>query len=92
MSARTLVTGGCGFIGSHVVAALVERGDQVRVLDNLSSGRMENVAETLGRLRLEPERVKLVEVAIDEYDTVPQLLSDFADELRAMGPNPMKGF
>ncbi len=58
----------------------------------LANRRMENVAETLGRLRLEPERVKLVEVAIDEYDKVPQLLDDFAEELRAMGPNPMKGF
>lgn len=36
--ARILVTGGCGFIGSHVVDALVARGDQVLVLDNLSSG------------------------------------------------------
>jgi len=58
----------------------------------LANRRMENVKETLGRLRLEPERVKLVEVAIDEYDKLPQLLNDFAEELRAMGPNPFKGF
>ena len=58
----------------------------------LANRRMENVKETLGRLRLEPERVKLVEVAIDEYDKIPQLLNEFADELRAMGPNPLKGF
>jgi len=37
------VTGGAGFIGSHVVDALVARGDEVVVLDNLSSGRSENV-------------------------------------------------
>ncbi len=36
---RWLVTGGCGFIGSHLVEALLERGDRVRVLDDLSSGR-----------------------------------------------------
>jgi UDP-glucose 4-epimerase len=35
---RALVTGGAGFIGSHVVDALVERGDDVWVLDNLASG------------------------------------------------------
>jgi UDP-glucose 4-epimerase len=40
---RALVTGGAGFIGSHVVDALVERGDDVWALDNLASGRRENV-------------------------------------------------
>jgi UDP-glucose 4-epimerase len=40
---RAIVTGGAGFIGSHVVDALVERGDEVTVLDNLSTGRRENV-------------------------------------------------
>jgi UDP-glucose 4-epimerase len=45
-----LVTGGAGFIGSHVVDALVARGDDVTVVDNLSSGRRENLegAERLG--------------------------------------------
>ncbi len=41
--ARFLVTGGAGFIGSHIVEALVERGDQVRVIDNLSTGNVENL-------------------------------------------------
>ena len=40
---RAIVTGGAGFIGSHVADALVARGDEVHVLDNLSSGRRENV-------------------------------------------------
>jgi UDP-glucose 4-epimerase len=40
---RALVTGGAGFIGSHLIDALLARGDQVRVIDNLSTGRMENV-------------------------------------------------
>lgn len=39
-----LVTGGAGFIGSHIATALVERGDRVRVLDDLSSGKLENLA------------------------------------------------
>ena len=41
---RAIVTGGAGFIGSHVVEALVARGDEVLVLDDLSSGRRENVS------------------------------------------------
>jgi len=40
---RAVVTGGAGFIGSHVVDALVERGDEVHVVDNFSTGRRENV-------------------------------------------------
>lgn len=41
---RYLVTGGAGFIGSHVVESLVERGRNVRVLDNLSAGKVEHLA------------------------------------------------
>ena len=40
----TLVTGGAGFIGSHIAEALVRRGDRVRILDNLSTGRRDNLA------------------------------------------------
>jgi nucleoside-diphosphate-sugar epimerase len=40
---HTLVTGGASFIGSHLVEALVERGATVRVVDNLSSGHLENI-------------------------------------------------
>src|SRR3954467_9448837 len=39
-----LVTGGAGFIGSHIATALVERGDRVRVLDNLCTGRPQNLS------------------------------------------------
>src|ERR1700710_557099 len=44
---RALVTGGAGFIGSHLVDALVARGDDVTILDDLSSGREENLAGAL---------------------------------------------
>jgi len=45
-----LVTGGAGFIGSHVVHELVRRGEVVRVLDNLATGRIENLAEVSDRI------------------------------------------
>lgn len=41
--ARYLVTGGCGFIGSHLVDSLVDDGADVRVLDDLSTGKRENI-------------------------------------------------
>ena len=41
---RSLVTGGAGFIGSHLIDRLVKRGDDVVVLDNLSSGKEEFLA------------------------------------------------
>ncbi len=58
----------------------------------LASTRMENVKETLDRLSLESERVKIVELARDEYDKLPQIFEDFAETIEEVGPNPYKGF
>ena len=58
----------------------------------LAMRRMANIQETLTRQMLEPERVKAVELEISDYNLIPQLVNEFAEELRAMGPNPYKGF
>jgi UDP-glucose 4-epimerase len=50
---RILVTGGAGFIGSHIVDRLIEEGYAVRVIDNLSSGRLENLARHRGNPQVE---------------------------------------
>lgn len=49
---RVLVTGGAGFIGSHLVEELLRRGDSVRVLDDFSTGRRENLASLPGDMEI----------------------------------------
>jgi UDP-N-acetylglucosamine/UDP-N-acetyl-alpha-D-glucosaminouronate 4-epimerase len=49
---KVLVTGGAGFIGSHLVDALVAQGDRVAVLDNFSTGRLENLAQVRKQIEL----------------------------------------
>jgi len=64
---HALVSGGAGFIGSNLAEALVKRGDRVRVLDNLSTGKRENIAVLEGN-------VELVEGDIRSYHTVREAL------------------
>ena len=56
----------------------------------LCSRRMQNIAETLNRLGVEPERVEQFEVAIDEYDKVPGMINDFVKRIEKIGANPFK--
>ncbi|MGQ0764518.1 MAG: NAD-dependent epimerase/dehydratase family protein [Gemmatimonadota bacterium] len=46
---KVLITGGCGFIGSHMAERLIARGDRVMVLDDLSTGSMENIEGLVGQ-------------------------------------------
>jgi UDP-glucose 4-epimerase len=53
MTKSCLVTGGAGFIGSSITRALLDRGDRVRVIDDFSSGKRENLASVIDNTRLE---------------------------------------
>ncbi len=54
--------------------------------------RKENIAETLDRLGVEPDRVAQYQVAIDEYDKVPGMVDEFMRMIFEKGPNPFKGY
>ncbi len=58
----------------------------------LAETRMTNVKETLERLTLESERVKIVDVARDDYASIPKIFEEFAETIEEVGPNPYKGF
>jgi UDP-glucose 4-epimerase len=66
--ARFLVTGGCGFIGSHLADALIASGHQVRILDNLSTGKRENApraAEVVVGDIVDPKAVRAAIAGMD---------------------------
>jgi quinone-modifying oxidoreductase subunit QmoB len=107
-SVRVIPVRCLGSVNSILIADAVSRGfDGVALLgckpgedyqchfirgSELLQTRMGNVQETLERLALEPERVKVMELAISEADRVPAMLEEFVNVIKAVGPNPMKGF
>ncbi len=66
---RFLITGGAGFIGSNIAEALIANGDGVRILDNFSSGRHENVAGIV-------DKAEIIEGDICDYWTVVEAVKD----------------
>jgi quinone-modifying oxidoreductase subunit QmoB len=57
----------------------------------LANYRFGKVSETLNKLQLEAERVQMMQVAINEYDKLPEMISEFVDKVKEIGPNPFKG-
>ena len=66
---KILVTGGAGFIGSHIVEYLVQRGDNVIVLDNLSNGKMQNMSKV-------SDDINFVNGDVRDCNLVEQLVKD----------------
>lgn len=86
---RTLVTGGAGFIGSHLVEALVEAGDDVSVLDDLSTGSLTNLASVADRVDVTVGSVadeELVGSVVRGVDRVFHLAATVGVELVARDP------
>jgi UDP-glucose 4-epimerase len=70
---RALITGGAGFIGSHLADALIAHGDSVTILDNMSTGSMANIAHLQGKIAINEGDIRdkaLVEKLIENSDTV----------------------
>jgi len=65
MRTKTLVTGGAGFIGSHLVDRLLEQGCEVTVIDNFSTGRFENLAQQQGNRNL-----RIIEADVAKLDDI----------------------
>lgn len=70
---RVLVTGGAGFLGSHLCDRLIERGDEVLCLDNFFTGNKRNIEHLLGHPRFELIRHDVVEPILLEVDRVYNL-------------------
>ncbi|HNZ48441.1 MAG TPA: SDR family oxidoreductase [Candidatus Hydrogenedentes bacterium] len=70
MTHVNLVTGGAGFIGSHLCEALLERGEEVLCLDNFFTGRKTNIEHLLGHPRFELVRHDLVNPIVLETDRI----------------------
>ena len=71
MTATYLITGGAGFIGSHIVDEVLRRGEQVRVLDNFSTGRRENLQE----VEFGTRNAELIEGDIRDLATVQRAMA-----------------
>ena len=70
---RAFITGGAGFIGSHLADALIARGDNVTILDNLSTGSKENIAHILDKVIFVEGDIRnqqLVEELTEEADVI----------------------
>jgi UDP-glucose 4-epimerase len=63
------VTGGAGFIGSHLVDRLMEEGNQITVYDNLASGKREDIEHHLGK-----ENIRFIEADLLDFDTLKQAI------------------
>ena len=88
---RVLITGGAGFIGSHLVDRLVNEGYNVRVVDNLSSGRVENLKKhieknTIDFLIGDLKDPQVALKAVDGVDVVFHLAAN--PEVRVSTTNP----
>ena len=70
---RAFITGGAGFIGSHLTDALITRGDTVTILDNMSTGSRKNIAHLEGKITIFEGDIRdkdLVDTLVKESDTV----------------------
>ena len=71
--ARVIITGGAGFIGSHLVDSLLADGEEVIIVDNFFTGRKENLVQHLGNPRFELIRHDVIEPILLEGDTIYHL-------------------
>jgi len=82
-----------GFDGIMLIGCISGEDYQCHFVrgSELAHTRMENVQEKLKQLVLEPERVKILELPINDFHRIPEIFDDFLAIIKSMGPNPYKG-
>jgi len=94
--ARYLVTGGAGFIGSHIVEELLKRGEEVRIIDNLSTGKIDNIKDFLSEvefLEADLRDINKVREAVEGVDyvlhqaAIPSVPRSIADPISSNSAN-----
>ena len=66
---NVVVTGGAGFIGSHIVEYLVNRGDEVTVIDNLHTGKKENLQAVI-------DKINFIQTDIQDFDALKNVIKN----------------
>ena len=81
-----------GFDGMFLMGC--EKGDDYQCHfvkgSELAGVRMEKIKETLDRLMLESDRIRVETVSIADYNKIPEMLDEFAEKIEEIGPNPYK--
>ncbi|MDI6826592.1 MAG: NAD-dependent epimerase/dehydratase family protein [Candidatus Aenigmarchaeota archaeon] len=89
MSKRILILGGAGFIGSHLVDNLSKNGNEVKVIDNFSTGKIENLSQTKNKVKITKGDLRFLDFVlknVKDVDLVFHLVANYSVKLSSEDP------